>query len=168
MSAFQNCASLTVADFPACTSINNNAFSGCTKLNTISFPQITTITTTTLNGLTSLQTAYFPKITYLNSTSGFAAKSYLQNLTILGRSTSTIYASTFKGCWRLTSLTILYSSGVAPLAAATAFTSTPISTYTTQTGGVRGSIYVPASLVSAYKSATNWATFSSQITAIPE
>lgn len=65
-------------------------------------------------------------------------------------------------------LTILRSEGVAPLVAATAFSSTPISTYTTYTSGVNGSIYVSASLVDAYKSATNWAVFSNRITSIPE
>jgi hypothetical protein len=34
--------------------------------------------------------------------------------------------------------------------------------------GAFGSIYVPASLVSAYKSATNWVTYADRITAIPE
>jgi hypothetical protein len=32
--------------------------------------------------------------------------------------------------------------------------------------GSFGSIYVPASLVDAYKSATNWATYADRITAI--
>jgi len=49
-----------------------------------------------------------------------------------------------------------------------AFGSTPISNYTTSTGGVYGSIYVPASLVDSYKTATNWATYSNRITAIVE
>jgi hypothetical protein len=34
--------------------------------------------------------------------------------------------------------------------------------------GSFGSIYVPASLVDAYKSATNWATYANRITAISD
>ena len=62
------------------------------------------------------------------------------------------------------SLFIDYSS-VAKLSAVNAFANTPMSnsTYT----GSFGSIYVPASLVAAYQSATNWATYSARITAIP-
>jgi len=58
----------------------------------------------------------------------------------------------------------LGASSVATLNHVNAFYSTPmsLSSYT----GSFGSIYVPASLVNAYKSATNWATYSSRITAI--
>ena len=47
-----------------------------------------------------------------------------------------------------------------------AFYNTPMSksTYT----GSFGSIYVPASLVNSYKTATNWSTYSARITSIPE
>jgi hypothetical protein len=36
-----------------------------------------------------------------------------------------------------------------------AFSSTPIAGYTTSTGGIYGSIYVPASLYESFKTATN-------------
>jgi hypothetical protein len=60
----------------------------------------------------------------------------------------------------------LYHSSVVTLSGAAVFTSTPMSnsTYT----GEFGSIYVPASLVDAYKSATNWTTYANRITALPE
>jgi len=71
----------------------------------------------------------------------------------------------FYGCNNLIKF-INYYSSVATLAQANAFASTPMSesTYT----GSFGSIYVPASLVDAYKTATNWATYADRITSIPE
>ena len=76
---------------------------------------------------------------------------------------TSIGKSAFYYCRALTNLT-LGASSVATLNNVNAFVSTPISASTHT--GVFGSIYVPASLVSAYKSATNWATYSSRITAI--
>ena len=46
------------------------------------------------------------------------------------------------------------------------FTSTPIAGYTTSTGGVYGSIFVPASLYDRYISATNWVTYSSRFVSV--
>ena len=79
--------------------------------------------------------------------------------------TISIYGSTFISCSQLTILK-LYWPSVVTLGGVTAFTNTPMSnsTYT----GEFGSIYVPASLVDAYKSATNWTTYANRITALPE
>lgn len=59
---------------------------------------------------------------------------------------------------------VLEYPSVVPLGNKSVFATTPmsLSTYT----GSFGSIYVPASLVDAYKSATNWATYADRITAI--
>jgi hypothetical protein len=72
---------------------------------------------------------------------------------------------TFSGCTKLEKVILPYSS-VTKMTSAGIFNNTPLknSTYL----GYYGSIYVPASLVDAYKSATNWAGYKSRITAIPE
>jgi hypothetical protein len=75
---------------------------------------------------------------------------------------SKLLSYTFQSCYKLLSL-YLTSTSVCTLANAYVFASTPISTYTTQTAGERGTIYVPSSLYSQYISATNWTTFSSRI-----
>lgn len=165
--AFYMCSKLTTADFSACTSIGQYAFQNCSSLTTVSFPVCTKIGLYAFSGCNYLTTAYFPNLPYVNFNMSFYGKQYLSNVTILGRSTSAIDGSTFKNCYRLTNLTILYSEGVAPLVETTAFNSTPISTFTSYTNGVYGSIYVPSSLVAAYKSATNWAIYSKRITSIP-
>ena len=165
--AFRGCSSLTSVKFSACLSIGNYAFAGCNSLTSVSFPACLSIGYYAFSGCNSLTTAYFPNLPYVNTSMSFSGKEYLSNVTILGQSTSTIYTSAFKNCYRLRRLTILYSGGVAPLVATDAFTSTPISTFTSYTNGVYGSIFVPSSLVAAYKSATNWAIYSNRITSIP-
>jgi hypothetical protein len=58
----------------------------------------------------------------------------------------------------------LTGSSVCALAHSNAFSSTPIGGYSTS-AGTYGSIYVPASLIDAYKTATNWTYFSSRFVA---
>ena len=65
----------------------------------------------------------------------------------------------FQNCYSLSIITIGYS-GVCSLPYYDAFNGTPI-------GDGTGSIYVPASLVDAYKTAENWSMYSSQIFTIP-
>lgn len=58
------------------------------------------------------------------------------------------------------------STSVVSLGNINAFSSTPISGYTSSTGGVYGSIYVPASLLASYKAATNWVNYSDRIVGV--
>jgi hypothetical protein len=58
------------------------------------------------------------------------------------------------------------NSSVCKLAGSNAFKSTPIAGYTTYTSGILGNIYVPASLLSKYQSATNWTYFSSRFVGV--
>jgi hypothetical protein len=56
-------------------------------------------------------------------------------------------------------------SSVCKLSHSNAFTSTPIGGYSAS-AGTYGSIYVPASLLTAYKTATNWTYFSSRFVGV--
>jgi len=67
----------------------------------------------------------------------------------------------FARCYHLLSLYLLAST-MYKLQNINVFSSTPISTYTTSTNGVNGSIIVPASLLASYQAATNWVTYSSR------
>lgn len=78
---------------------------------------------------------------------------------------SDICASAFLYCYNLISLYLLGSS-VVRLTTYSAFNSTPIAGYTTSTGGVYGSIYVPSSLYATYITSTNWARFSSRFVSV--
>ena len=78
-----------------------------------------------------------------------------------------IGANVFNRCFNLLSLTLeYYSNSVVWLVQSNAFESTPIAGYTASTGGQLGSIYVPASLLTEYQSATNWAFFSERFVGV--
>lgn len=78
-----------------------------------------------------------------------------------------IGAQVFQYAYNLMSLYLLTST-MCTLSNINAFGSTPISTYTTSTGGVNGSIYVPSSLYDTYISATNWLTYSSRFVSLTD
>ena len=165
--AFSSCSKLTAVSLPRLSTLGANAFQGCSSLATVDLPEVTTVSGSAFYGCSRLQSAHFPLCGAVFA-GAFISCFSLSAVTIAGRSShSCIYSSAFWKCYHLLNLTITGSS-VAKLAATNAFLSTPISTYTTSTGGVNGSIYVPASLVDAYKSATNWAIYASRITSIPE
>jgi len=80
---------------------------------------------------------------------------------------SVFNSTTFRSCYNLLSIYLL-NSYVMKLGATNAFNSTPISNYTTSTGGVNGSIYVPESLYSTYRTATNWTTFAARFVSLTD
>ena len=162
--AFLNCSSITTASFSKCTTIGFYTFSGCTKLTTINFPECITINSNAFVNCSSITTASFLKCTLLTN-NAFASCLSLTT-TILSACTS-IGSSTFYRCFHLLSLYLLGSS-VCYLSNTNAFTSTPISTYTTSTGGVYGSIFVPSSLYDTYKASTNWKTYSNRFASLTD
>lgn len=164
--AFMTCDSLTTANFPECTTVYTSAFALCRSLTTANFPVCASLGVSAFTGCTSLTSVSFPVCVSVGG-SAFAGCSRLATATL---SASAFNQRAFSGCSRLMSLTNLYSS-VATLSNVNVFSSTPmsISTYTDENGNTLGygSIYVPASLVASYKTATNWATYADRITSIP-
>ena len=73
------------------------------------------------------------------------------------------YSAFFK-CYSLKSL-YLTGSSLCKLSNSNAFSSTPIGGYSTS-AGTYGSIYVPASLLTSYQTATNWTYFSSRFVGV--
>lgn len=182
--AFAYCSDLTTINFPIATHINNYAFRGCSSLATISFPKVTTIEIFAFTECSALTTANFPAATIIDISAfygcrslttisfpvvsdirGYAFANCTALTTISFPSATYIGSSAFRSCHNLLSLYLLGSS-VPTLANTNAFYSTPILGYTTSTGGVYGSIYVPASLYSSYITATNWATYSSRFVSV--
>ena len=135
--AFSQCYSLTTINLPKCISIGGIAFASCQNLTSINLLECTSIGNSVFDGCYSLTMVSLPKCIYIGN-----------------------YA--FNYCYNLLSLYLLGSS-VPTLSNISAFKSTPISNYTTSTGGVYGSIYVPASLYSNYITATNWSIYSARI-----
>lgn len=182
--AFQCCSKLTAVSFPKATTIGNSAFYMCPNLATVSFPQVTNIGSNAFGYCLGLLTASFPQATSIGS-SAFASCTSL--ITVSCPLVTSINSSVFNGCTSLTTVSFpmatiigagafsrcynlkslyLAGSSLCQLFASNAFTSTPIGGYSASAKAY-GSIFVPGSLVNAYKSATNWTYFSSRITAIP-
>ena len=139
LNAFEYCTSLVSASFPVCTSIGRSAFYYCYNLTSVSFPACAKISNRAFFYCKSLTSASFPACI-------------------------SIFSSAFDRCHNLTSL-YLTGSSLCTLSNSNAFTSTPIGGYST-TAGRYGSIYVPASLLTSYQTATNWTYFSSRFVGV--
>lgn len=175
--AFYQCTALTTASFATCLSIGSSAFQGCTKLQTLSLPMCKSIywagfstctSLTTINlpactylggrvfqGCTKLTTTSLPLVRYIYSSTFQSCKSLatisLPNISVIG-------STAFGSCTKLASI-YLAGSSLCTLSGSNAFTGTGITS-------TAGAIYVPASLVDAYKAATNWTYFANRIYAI--
>ena len=155
--AFQNCLSLTTASFSNVTLIDNYAFANCSNLTTISFPSATSIGFYAFYQCSKLTTASFPNVASIGNSTFYDCSSLTTASFPLGKSFG---SQCFRNCTHLESFYVLASS-VAWLGAS-AFLSTPMSLSSYL--GYFGSIYVPASLVDSYKTATNWSAYSDRIT----
>ena len=159
--AFAYCSSLSTADFPVCTSIGGNAFAHCSALSTANFPACTSIGSYAFAYCSSLSTANFPVCTSI----GGNAFAYCSSLSTANFPVCTsIGGNAFNRCYNLSQL-YLNTASVCTLSNSNAFMSTPYAGYSSYFSGVPY-IYVPSSLVDAYRSATNWAYFSRYISAI--
>ena len=159
--AFQYCSSLTSINFPVCTNINYNAFRDCISLTSINFPACTTISSTAFYYCSRLTSVSFPVCTYIGNNAFRGCYSLTSVSFPLCRA---IGSFAFGDCYNLSSLT-LGASTVCTLSNSSAFLSTPYTGRSTSFSGTPY-IYVPASLVDAYKSATNWVYFSSYFSSI--
>lgn len=160
--AFCFYSSLQSIDLPMASYIGNYAFSYCTLLQSVHLSNVSYIGRNAFAGCYSLQSANLPVASYIGGCA-FAWCYSLQSIDL--PKASYIGGDAFRRCYKLLSL-YLGSTSVCSLAASNAFTLTPIADYTTYTGGVYGSIYVPASLYSDYINATNWTVFSSRFVSI--
>lgn len=159
-SAFGGCYNLTFVDFPVATYIGDQAFAFC-NLTNINFPSVTFIGASAFKH-GKFVNAIFSKVSSIKS----YAFGNCFDLTLASFPMATIIENNaFNGCVKLLSF-YLDGSNICSLRGLNVFSSTPIAGYLGSTNGVYGSIYVPASLVDTYKSATNWAAYADRITAI--
>lgn len=183
--AFSGCVNLQTVSLDICTGISDTAFSGCTNLSSVYVPNCTHIGFGTFRGCRNLISIDLPSVTQIMDSAFYDCVSLkyvsVPNCQLIsgnpfgaiygafGRAAlesidlpvcSVISHNAFNGNQSLSQITLGYSS-VCYLPNTNAFGITPIASGS-------GSIYVPASLVDAYKSAYNWSVYSSQIFAIPE
>lgn len=151
-SAFFYCSSLTTVNFPTATTIGINAFDHCKMLTTLNFPAAVFIGSSAFTNCKGLATASFPAATTIN----YHAFYYCTSLTTLNFPAATLIGSSaFYACSKLSAI-YLGANAVCRLSNSTAFSLTGI-------WHNKGSIFVPASLVNSYKTATNWTYFSDRI-----
>lgn len=154
--AFQNCSSLEELYLPSCSTITE-AFSNCTSLRSVNLPVCSKIDGRCFTGCSNLSYVSIPECVSLG-------RSCFQNCKALSEinlpKCSSLDSQVFFNCTSFMKLTLGYSS-VVSVKNINTFSSTLIASGT-------GSIYVPSSLVDAYKSANIWSAFSSQIFSIPE
>jgi len=179
-SAFAYCRKIKSADFPTCMSVGSSAFYSCSSLSRVSMPHCGTVGESAFAHCQSLTSAYLPTCTNVSNYAFAYAplvsidlpeclslpyKAFLSctrlETVVLSRCMS-IESSAFANCVRLTRLDLTGVSDVPYLPYATAFANTPISSTTSYVGGY-GSIYVPSSLYSRFRSAYVWKLYSSRI-----
>ena len=137
--------------------VANMAFQNNKTIQTVNLPYATSVGEQAFQNCNSLSQVNLP----MCSSIGGQAFNYCYSLTQVSiPMCSSIDWYIFGYCSSLSEITIGYSS-VCILNYSNAFEGTLIASGT-------GSIYVPASLVDAYKSAENWSYFSSQIFPISE
>lgn len=159
---FYSYSNLKGISFPNCTTLTNYAFYGCSRLKTLNLPVCSSAPYYAFAYCSRLTEVSLPSLTLLGSN----AFRYCSSLTEISLpQCNTIRTNAFQNCQKLTSLT-LGGESVAQLSSPNIFGSTPMAN--SKFTGAFGSIYVPASLVDAYKNTTNWTLYSDRITSIQE
>lgn len=172
-SVFANCFSLQSASFDSVKTIEGYAFYQCRSLKTAAFPAASSVAASAFQRCSMLTSVSFPSVSYVGSYAFDSAPiwqcilpnaSYIGSRALTSATTVDLGAQVTLNGYTFTSniylfALILRNASIATLQSAYALQDTPI-----QAG--YGKIYVPNNLVSAYRSATNWAAFSSQIASI--
>ena len=154
-STFYSCSNLISVNFPSCTTIGIYAFGKCSSLTSINFPTCTSIETQGFYYCSNLTSVNFPVCTSIGRYAFYSC----YNLTSINLPACiSIESSAFGSCSNLTSI-YLNRSSICTLGNSEAFDGTKITSST-------GSIYVPASLLTGYKSALNWSYFSTRFFSI--
>ena len=178
--AFSNCYSLSSITMPnGVTSIGQYAFNGCYSLSSTTIPNsVTSIGQSAFNSCYSLSSITIPDGVTSIGESAFNKCSSLSSITIPDGVTS-IGKNAFQLCSSLSSITM--PNGVTSIASSafyncysvafydfTACTSVPTLSNTNAFRNIAEDcqIRVPASLVDAWKTATNWSTYANYIVGV--
>ena len=172
--AFETCKSLTQVDLPVCSYLDNFAFRYCYSLSQVSLPMCSYIDYGAFYMCSSLTQVSLPVCSHIGNWNFYMCSllsqvslpvcNYIGMFAFRECSSLTqvdlpmcsyIGEFAFVDCISLSIITIGYSR-VCSLIESNAFEGTPIASGT-------GSIYVPISLVYAYKSAAEWSYYSSVI-----
>lgn len=138
-------------DLPNCLYVGSNAFYYCASLTTVNLPVCTSLYNNAFRNCARLTSINLPKCSYVGSMALF----HCDSLTTISLPVcTTLYNYAFRYCGNLKTIYM----GTALSTVATMTQSNALSDCS-----ALQSIYVPASLVDAYKSASNWSYYSSKI-----
>ena len=156
-SVFQSCSSLSQVYLPVCKTIDNSVFKNCSNLLEVNLPECETIGVNAFGECILLSSISLPACKKIgaNAFQGAFQSAAISSVNLVLPVCSIIEGSAFYWTRKLATITLL-SNSVCSLHWG-AFSQAGLS-----------SIYVPASLVDAYKSASNWSTYSSIIFPISE
>ena len=154
--AFLSCTSLKEARLSACTTVSSGAFNGCASLELVDLPNATDIPNgssyNAFLGCSSLKTLNIPAVVSLYERNIWSVPAlerlYLRDCKGLSLAMSSCPLSVL----------VLSGSSVCKLGGSNYLSNTSIA-------NKKGYIYVPSSLVSSYKTATNWLYFSARVSA---
>ena len=154
--AFYNCSGLTEVSIPNATIIKQSAFNSCSGLTEISFPKATSIGGNVFQSCRGLTSVSLPKAKSI----GEYAFRYCSGLTEVSFPVATsIDGYALQYCSSLTTIYVgTESDTICTLSNTNAFNNCPNLT----------NIYVPASLVDSYKSATNWSSYADKIKSVEQ
>ena len=167
--AFQSCSKLETVYNSAALRVLSSCFQGCYSLKSINLPLVSTLSGSAFAYCSSMS---FASIGSCTSVASYAFRGCWNLSTVIlntgGRiGAGSLFPGAFIQCYKLLSLYMLHSA-VQFLPNTNVFSSTPISNYTTSTGGVYGSIFVPSSLYNSYITATNWSVYSARFVSLTE
>ena len=159
-STFVACSNLKTVSVPNLSEgpLGSSSFTGCTSLTEISFAdKVTSIGTNAFERCKGLVEVRFPIATQV---AGYAFKECTSLVTADFHVVTGLYAQAFYKCSALTAL-ILRGPTVVTLGGSNHISDTPIASGT-------GYIYVPASLIDAYKATSGWSTYAAQFRALED
>ena len=162
--AFYFCSGIVNIDIPSVTEIEEHAFDMCDYLKSINGPLVETIGVSTFSSC-GLERVILPKLTIAQQ-EAFAHNYYLKEADL--SNIRAIYTGAFYSCYNLVKVFISQTNDVCTLNDTNAFECCYhiLGTYdeTHNPNTLKdGYIYVPASKLSAYKTAKNWSTYATQI-----
>ena len=163
--SFYNCSALTKIDLPYVTTVGEYAFRECSKLTNVNLPNATTISSSAFQACSLLQSINLPNVKNIY---GYVFKECKKLTSVILPNITSIMNYGLSGCYSLLEFLIEQTDSVCALQGAMTFYNsyhfegTKDTTYNPN-GLKDGYIYVPASLLSQYKVATNWTKYASQI-----
>ena len=164
-SSFYNCSALTKIDLPYATDVGENAFRECSNLTNVNLPSATDINTYAFRACSLLQSINLPNVKNIG---GYVFKECKKLTSVILPNITSIMNYGLSGCYSLLEFLIEQTDSVCTLQGSMTFyecyhiEGTTNSTWNPN-GLKDGYIYVPASLLSQYKVATNWTKHASQI-----